>query len=273
MAPVIGENINGPSVVRAPSWLANPLGAYYMYFAHHRGDCIRLAYAEDLRGPWKVYEPGTLHLSESHCRAHIASPDVHVDDERREIRMYYHGFTDDGQKTFVAVSQDGLHFSALPHQLGDFYFRVFRWRGGWYALVMPGVICRSADGMTPFEPGPRLFSERMRHSAVLLSGSTLFVFYSNVGDCPERILLSRIELDGDWAGWRESEPEAVLEPELPYEGAELPIEPSRRGPAPGPVRQLRDPAVFVENGRVFLFYAVAGESGIAGAGITGLELK
>jgi hypothetical protein len=27
--------------------------------------------------------------------------------------------------------------------------------------------------------------------------------------------------------------------------------------------QLRDPAIFEENGRIYLFYAVAGESGIA----------
>jgi hypothetical protein len=31
----------------------------------------------------------------------------------------------------------------------------------------------------------------------------------------------------------------------------------------GQVNQLRDPAIFEENGRVYLLYAVAGESGIA----------
>jgi hypothetical protein len=34
------------------------------------------------------------------------------------------------------------------------------------------------------------------------------------------------------------------------------------------VNQLRDPAVFDENGRTFLLYAVAGESGIAIAEVT-----
>ena len=39
----LGDNINGPTVVRAPAWLARPLGRYYMYFAHHMGQSIRLA--------------------------------------------------------------------------------------------------------------------------------------------------------------------------------------------------------------------------------------
>ena len=31
----IGANINGPSLLRVPEWLPNPLGRYYLYFAHH----------------------------------------------------------------------------------------------------------------------------------------------------------------------------------------------------------------------------------------------
>ena len=30
-------NINGPSVISVPDWVENPLGKYYLYFAHHRG--------------------------------------------------------------------------------------------------------------------------------------------------------------------------------------------------------------------------------------------
>ena len=41
------------------------------------------------------------------------------------------------------------------------------------------------------------------------------------------------------------------------------LEPSVRSTAYGHVNQLRDPAIFEEDGRVFLLYAVAGESGIA----------
>ena len=131
---------------------------------------------------------------------------------------------------------------------------------------MPGVLYRSRDGLGGFEArGATLFSENMRHSALRRVGDTLYVYYSNAFDRPERILLSRIELTADWEDWVESEPELVLEPELAYEGADLGLEPSRRGSAKNRVRQLRDPCVYEERGRTYLFYSVAGEGGIAGA--------
>jgi hypothetical protein len=122
-SPSLGMNLNGPSLIRVPAWLERPLGRYYLYFAHHRGTFIRLAYADRLSGPWHVYEPGTLQLSEApSCHDHIASPDVHVDEVRREIRMYFHCPTSSPgsgpQRTFLAVSHDGLHFSAAAKSLG-----------------------------------------------------------------------------------------------------------------------------------------------------------
>jgi hypothetical protein len=45
-SPSLGANINGPSLVAAPPWLDEPLGRYYLYFAHHRGTSIRLATAD-----------------------------------------------------------------------------------------------------------------------------------------------------------------------------------------------------------------------------------
>ena len=264
----MGDNINGPSLVRAPNWLDRPLGQYYLYFAHHDGRYIRLAYADGLLGPWRTHEPGVLPIEASFFAGHVASPDVHVDDQRREIRLYYHGADRPSgqggkQATRVAVSKDGLDFTAFPELLGEPYFRVFCWGGYWYALAMPGILYRSRDGLTDFERGPTLFSEQMRHSALKLDGNTLSIFYTNAGDCPERILLSTIELTPDWTTWRVTEPVVLLEPELPYEGGDLPPVPSRRGLVNEPVRQLRDPAIFCEDGRTYLLYAVAGERGIA----------
>jgi len=97
----------------------------------------------------------------------------------------------------------------------------------------------------------------------MLDGDVLSVFYSSIGDCPERILLSRIELTPDWREWRATEPVALLEPEADYEGANLLLEPSASGWAPEPVRQLRDPCIYREDGRTYLLYSVAGEHGIA----------
>ena len=86
----LGNNINGPSLIKVPDWIENPLGKYYLYFAHHEGNHIRMAYSDTIDGDWKVYDKGTLKLEESECRDHIASPDVHVDNENKRIVMYYH---------------------------------------------------------------------------------------------------------------------------------------------------------------------------------------
>jgi hypothetical protein len=270
----MGDNINGPSLIRVPEWIARPLGRYYLYFAHHDGRYIRLAYADDLAGPWRTHEPGVLGLDTALFAGHVASPDAHVDHAERRIRLYYHGAdlpSGDGasQATRAALSPDGLQFTALPALLGRPYFRVFRWGGDHYALAMPGVFYRSRDGLVDFEEGPTLFTDQMRHSALKLDGDTLSVFYTNAGDCPERIIRSTVELRPDWRNWRASEPVLVLEPELPYEGVDLPRLPSRRGLAREAVHQLRDPAIFMEDGRTYLLYSVAGERGIAIAELAG----
>lgn len=313
--PSIGTNIQGPSVIRAPAWLPEPLGRYLLYFADHKGSFIRLAFADAVEGPWTVHPAGSLHLADSHflteppelddatfqrivdryraalgddrmptdvrvdlVHPHIASPDVHVDDERREIVMYFHGLEALGaQHTRVASSTDGITFRAEPELHGPSYFRAFRHGGWWYALAMPGRLFRSADGRRDFEEGPRLFGPDMRHSAVRVidrhpetDGPVLEVFWTRVGDVPERVLRSEIDLRGEWTGWRErGEPIEILRPERSWEGADEPLVPSVRGAIHEPVNQLRDPCVFVDAGRLLLFYAVAGESGIGVAELIG----
>jgi hypothetical protein len=261
-----GENINGPSLIRVPAWVAHPLGKYYLYFAHHGGKYIRLAYADRLEGPWRVYEPGTLRLEDAPgCKGHIASPDVVVDDEHQQIRLYFHGPAKStaGQKTFVATSADGLKFKASEEILGIFYWRVFRWDGWWYAMAKGGLLYRSRDGLTGFEAGPNPFpgsslreleanTPGPRHVAVYREGARLAVYYSNIGDTPERILRCHIDLTGDWQTWKTSPPEEVIRPVADWEGARLPLTENA----------LRDPAIFAENGRAYLLYSVAGESGL-----------
>ncbi len=274
LSATLGDNINGPSLIRVPAWVKKPLGRYYLYFAHHQGKFIRLAYADHLEGPWKIYEPGTLRLEQAGaCHDHIASPDVHIDDGTRQIRMYFHcpaegtGTDIDQQKTLLGTSPDGLHFTAGLTPLGPAYFRVFHWRDFDYAVARGGVFLRSRDGSTPFEQGPTLFHEDpnliLRHAAVDVQGDRLSVYYSRIGDNPERILVSYIDLTSDWSKWKASAPVTVIAPETDYEGASLPLEPSKTDLAPGRVRQLRDPAIFHEGGQTYLLYSIAGESGIA----------
>ena len=271
----LGENINGPSLIRVPSWVERPLGRYYLYFAHHAGKFIRLAYADRLAGPWQIHEQGTLRLDETpRCNDHVASPDVHVDSARRQILMYFHcpagavGKVDiDQQKTFLAVSTDGLRFVAGTEPLGPAYFRVFRWNDYYYTIVRGGTVLRSRDPRRPFEEGPVLVpadsGRILRHAAVDLRGNLLRIYYSRIADEPERILVSEVRLTSDWSRWRSSKAATVLSPERDYEGADRPLEVSRPDEAAGRVRQLRDPAIFREGRRTYLLYSVAGESGLA----------
>jgi hypothetical protein len=213
-----------------------------------------------------------LDLKETDFGEHIASPDVRVIESRREIRMYYHGSPPafPHQMTRVAVSRDGLRFKSLVNDLGPAYFRTFVWKDDTYALAMPGIFLRSRDGLHSFYQGPKLFTDHMRHSAVSLEGDGLRVYFTNAGDCPESILLTTIDLgEKDWMKWRCSETVLVLQPEMDYEGAHLPLLPSKRDIAPQPVNQLRDPCIFKEDSKTYLLYAAAGESGIAVAEILG----
>lgn len=297
MSNRIGTNINGPSLIRVPQWIRNPLGKYYLYFSDHKGRSIFLAHADRLMGPWKIYEPGSLQLEDSHflqnpptppkvvteeafqehgdthvptkwenmTLLHIASPDVHVLEDRQEIRMYYHGLEGFGYQTSrVAVSKDGIHFTAhKPLVIDRSYLRVFPFGGYFYGMAMPGVFYRSSNGLNGFEQGPTLFNPDMRHAGLLVMEDRLLVFWTQVGHSPERILLSSIDLQKDWTYWKESPGKEIIRPEYDWEGAGLPVEPSVRSAVNCPVNQLRDPAIFEEDGRIYLLYAVAGESGIA----------
>tara|TARA_B100001245_G_scaffold98638_1_gene71609 strand:+ start:969 stop:2024 length:1056 start_codon:yes stop_codon:yes gene_type:complete len=297
--PSIGVNIQGPSLIRVPNWVENPLGKYYLYFADHKGLYIRLAYADNLTGPWQVHEPGSLRIEDSYftptrpeiseealaemiegrrasgsrtshdlafelTQPHIASPDVHVNEDSQQIIMYYHGLEGPGfQHSRVATSNDGINFTAGSENIGRTYMRAFKYEQRTYALAMPGQFYRSENGFTNFEEGPRLFVPNMRHSAVVVRDNYLYVFWTRVGDAPESIMLSTIDLRPDWTKWQVSEERVVLRPERNWEGADAPVEPSVRSTAYGHVNQLRDPTLYIEDDVVYMLYAVAGESGIA----------
>lgn len=135
-SPSIGENINGPTLMRVPHFVQNPLGKYYLYFAHHNGKSIRMAYANSPAGPFTVYEPGALQLEDVERPGgffgHIASPDIYVEEKEERIYLFFHGLYPSafGQRTGVAVSADGIHFSLVrPDEIGSFYLRVFRGTG------------------------------------------------------------------------------------------------------------------------------------------------
>ena len=300
----MGDNICGPAVLRVPDWVAGRLGRYYLYFADHKGSYIRLAYADRLEGPWRMHRPGALDIADSafdpidppeppeadrpawargmkggYLYAHIASPDVHVDRQRHRILMYYHGLLWNGeQETRLAVSADGISFKPLEPLLGPPYFRAFTLEAFVYVITWGGMLYRAAAWEGPFEAGPQLvpfdakggIGEGFRHGEVHRVGDRLHLFYHRMGDRPERILHAEVALKGDWRDWTASDPTTLLQPELPWEGAELALAISTMGAEHEPVRQLRDPCIFADDdGRTYMLYCGGGESGIGLARLDG----
>lgn len=308
-SPTLEGNVNGPSVIRVPSWVEKPLGKYYLYFANHRGYFIRMAYADAIGGPWKIHEPGVLHVKDTALyrsqpdksrfggnNTHLASPEAYVDEANRRIVIWAHGWFSNGehwptnpqeaqrwaaekgygQFTQSATSSDGLNFTAQPAITRESYLRVFKHDGMFYGMSRLGRMERSKDLVGEFELGPNPFrdsaygSTKVRHVATLVRGSRLFVFFTAIGDAPERMMLSTIDMTPDWNQWRVSTPVEIMRPETEYECVNLPVEPSAVGDVEVPVRQIRDPGIFEDQGKVFLIYSTCGEQGLAAAEITGL---
>jgi len=287
--PSTQGNINGPSLIEVPSWVENPLGKYYLYFAHHEGLSIRLLVADSLMGPWELQGNGVLHLHETDfCQTppsrenthpkvlaqidagidgdyvHIASPDVHCDEHSREIRLYFHGRVADGtQCTKLAVSNDGLNFRAQSEPLGLSYFRVFEFANWYYAIALGGQLYRSKNGRTGFEVGPKITSENFRHCAIHIENETVYVFWSRPGDNPECILVSTLNTASGWQNWALEETNQLHTPQKEWEGSLEHEEPSIWGGIMSPVKQLRDPAIYREDDKLWLLYSIAGEQGLA----------
>ena len=186
-----GENINGPSMMRIPDWIppserVDPSAVYYLYFAHHDGGYIRMAWAADIEGPWTLYQTGSqvpigdrgvldngfmdldLGLGVVIEENHLASPDVLIDDENQQIIMYFHsgsstffnGNEINSQNTWVSTSDNGLEFldNIRPVRLGPSYFRVFSHGGELYAVDNSGRPRRALDPANPWEPTPDYYS-------------------------------------------------------------------------------------------------------------------
>jgi hypothetical protein len=332
--PDEGRNVAGPSVIRIPDWIkpedrADPSAIYYLYFSHHRGKYIRLAWSVTISGPWSLYHTGTQHLSgqrgvldlgdapiqlQNKIRIpnnHLGSPDAHVDDRHQQIVLYFHsgskievdGVPEAQQKSFAATSVNGLNFRNRiePVILGLNYLRAFEyaeraWGIGNGGHIMGGRDARQSrtppegwdfsDNLWPLVNndlqkdidaagmGPRKIL-RVRHAGIRLirdsvDGDTLEVFYSRRGTDrshgvlkPERILMSRIQIAADVPAeqWNsEWPPEEILTSEMDWEGAHLPIRPSRSDIATGRSHSLQDPDIFVDqDNRVYLFYIGGGE--------------
>ena len=288
MSPNLDDNINGPSLIRVPDGTPGALGRYYLYFAHHKGQFIRLAYASQVEGPWHIPEPGVLPLDQTPFTQtkpeepqpawavalgtdglypHLASPDVRILSDG-SFEMFVHGLAASGdQVSYRAVSTDGLDWQVIGQPIAETYMRVFDWQGITYAMARCSRLMRRAEH--GWETGPVAIAPEVRHVAVLLQGDALHVLFTRIGDAPEHILYTRIDLTGDWTNWRASEALPVLRPELQWEGASEPTQPSVIG-AEGFSNALRDPCLFAEDGCVWVVYAGGAEHALGLARLTGL---
>ena len=316
-------NINGPSIIRVPDWVENSLGQYYLYFAHHKGENIRMAYTDSIGGDWVIHNEPVLTLSQSGLpikssggsdleilgkynswseivalmrvgkdakqafekrnqnatksqpptTPHIASPDVVIDHENKQMRLYFHGLIDGRlQMSKVALSNDGIHFSTNDDIITLPYLRMFQYRDAYYGIAMPGFLYRSEEGLSDFKVRKRwLFEPNARHFGIWLDGEKLHIFYTIVGDVPERIMHTQMDLSSsNWNDWMVGNSQEVLRPSQAWEGINEPLLPSIRGEMSKTVNQLRDPDIFQDvDGQLYMTYTGGGEQAI---GLTHLKI-
>ncbi|MFC2080448.1 hypothetical protein ACFLRQ_03130, partial [Bacteroidota bacterium] len=209
---------------------------------------------------------------------------------------YFHGPTDypGGQRNFVSFSPYGLSFmdNIQPVVLGGSYFKVFEYKDTLYAIDNRADIYQGGSVDDPwkipvgFDYSNMLWTQpqidhfqvdldadqalagtgiQIRHVGVHVEEDTLYVFYSRIGDAPERIMLSSIRLDNrTFEDWDPTYPPMeILQPEYEWEGYLLPNLPSDGGSSKEKVNQLRDPDVFQDiDSSLYLLYTGAGEFGI-----------
>lgn len=254
------DNTNGPCIIQVPEWIKNPLGKYYLYYAHHQGKYIRMAYSDDPLGPFKPYEGGVLDVDKTPCKNHIASPEIIVDDKKQEINMIFHGDYQGEQPSFIANSIDGVNFDVeYPEPyLNTFYFRYFEINGQGYGISKKGNDCGviwKYDKQYEWVPYIHLI-ENIRHASTYVDGNMLYVFYSKIGDNPEHIRICTINT----IDWEVLDDVEFLTPTHIWEGIEKNGKPSKPGAVYGLHKQLRDPYLFKDiRGRLYLYYAAGGE--------------
>lgn len=108
-----------------------------------------------------------------------------------------------------------------------------------------------------------IFGVETRHLAVYKGRSQLYIGYGRVGDTPERIVYTQMDISStDWNEWICETPRELIIPQDNWEGADEQMEASIRGEIGKKVNQLRDPYVFQDDGQLYLFYTGGGEQAI-----------
>jgi hypothetical protein len=295
----MGDNIATPCLIVMPEWATERLGKYHLYFSDHKGRYLRLAYSDNVTGPWQIHTPGVMDVEDSlfvdqnltpgphlvpssDIYAHIGSPHVCVDNDNHVFHLYYHGLLAGGsQSTRYASSTNGLDFSPQPPLLGPPYFKVAPYKDKLVAVAFGGQLLIADNWAGPFKPqghlpvGPTGDQAYWRHADINIIDDTVHFLFSRIGDSPERIQYATLDLTTDPQHWQASGLIEIMRPQDQWEGADLPVTPSVIGFAPTQLHQLRDPTFFTDtasntDGNTYLVYVGGGESGIGLARINGL---
>ncbi len=98
--------------------------------------------------------------------------------------------------------------------------------------------------VTPRTEAPECAISRSYRAAIY----SMYLFTA-IGDAPERLFVSTIDMTKEWSEWRVSPPVDVMQPETDYECGRLPVAPSAVGDIFEPARQIRDPHVLEDGGK------------------------
>ena len=288
-------NQNSPSPVRPRRWMHPDLQKYpiVIYYSSHvsRGLSGGGGFIQVLGGSsskecsaWTKVNI-TLDLPQTICNS-VHSPYITVDDDQQRLYMYAHGHHCTGlggkQPTLVLHSHDGVSWdikdahNVLLEEL--FYLTSpVNYKGEYYALAKTQespegsvMLLQSQSLEGPFVKGP-ILARGVRHCDVHIVGSVIYVFFTMIGDAPERILLATIDLaQGSPTSLHFLPGPTVLTPTYSHEHGNSTIAPSKMGPGScTPLSELRDPHFLpdenMSNGILSgsLFYTVQGERAFA----------
>lgn len=271
------ENINGPTVIKQNlKFLGYPVSFYILYFADHHGDYIKLAVSKTPTGPFLRIRFWGLHLVWSPLqdrKNHSASPEVFEIGKRRYLLTHSPSRNLGKQVTYVSRLYLGLICLRTKTTILPSYTRLFFRNGKTYAVTIGGEIfsVNPTDwscSRIPLEKSMALTYESpdcpimIRHCHVVEHLGEFIMFFSRTGDAPERILASILNFDSAESAVL-GRPLTVLRPKENFEGANLPITPSKKGKAKTREHALRDPYVLLGEQETYLYYSVAGEKGVA----------
>ncbi len=166
------------------------------------------------------------------------------------------------QETRHAESSTGLSFTTQNTIIGPSWFAVFQYGRHWYGIgSRDGYLYSSNTPTNSFDRKQRLM-QNGRHFGVYLDGDQLEVYYSKSDDQPEQILRTNITLSANSSNWKLGETIKILAPEMEYEGSNIPLEVSQQRSYSERRQMVRDPSIFIAHGSKYMYYALAGETGI-----------